>query len=384
METRARYILIGLFTLAVIGAGFGFVYWLHHSGGLGERATYLVRFESAVSGLRVGSSVLFNGMRVGEVTALRLDTANPRHVTATIVVERGTPVRADTHVGMETQGLMGSPSILLRGGNPAAPAVSAIQGQPPVLVADPAALQDTMQAARQVLRHIDQVVVDNAEPLRSTIANINTFSGALARNSDRLDGIVEGLERLTGAGPSKTPPRSYELVAAVKFPGLDKVPSGQLGIADPTAPIALDTQKILVTAETGTAAGFPDAQWPDTIPKLVQAKIIQSFENAGYVRVGRLLEGPGADRQLQIDVRSFRIVLAPETVADVELGAKLLDGTGKIVDGRSFHVRVPAKAADAASATASINEAFAKAAAELVIWTTARAETTGDDSEPRR
>ena len=70
MEIRARYVQIGAFTLAVIAAGFAFVYWLNNAGGLRERTVYQIRFESSVSGLLVGSAVLFNGIRVGEVTGL--------------------------------------------------------------------------------------------------------------------------------------------------------------------------------------------------------------------------------------------------------------------------------------------------------------------------
>ena len=70
METRARYALIGAFMLAVIAASFAFVYWLENKGGFGERAYYRLRFENSVSGLQAGSAVLFNGIRVGEVTEL--------------------------------------------------------------------------------------------------------------------------------------------------------------------------------------------------------------------------------------------------------------------------------------------------------------------------
>ncbi len=69
MEIKARYVLIGLFTLASIVAGFAFVYWLQTTGGLGKRTSYEVRFHNTVSGLLTGSAVLFNGIRVGEVTA---------------------------------------------------------------------------------------------------------------------------------------------------------------------------------------------------------------------------------------------------------------------------------------------------------------------------
>ena len=104
METRARYALIGLFMLAVIAASFAFIYWLENKGGFGERDVYRIRFGGSVSGLLVGSSVLFNGIRVGEVTGLNLSADAPEDVTATIAVAKGTPIRSDTVVNIETHG----------------------------------------------------------------------------------------------------------------------------------------------------------------------------------------------------------------------------------------------------------------------------------------
>ena len=80
--------------LAAIVAVFGFVYWLHNTGGLGERTVYRVRFENTVSGLLTGATVLFNGIRVGEVTELRLSPDDPRQVLATIAVAPSAPIRA--------------------------------------------------------------------------------------------------------------------------------------------------------------------------------------------------------------------------------------------------------------------------------------------------
>ena len=116
METRAPFVVVGAFVLAAIAAAFGFVYWLHNSGGLGPRATYHGQFDGAVPGLLVGAAVLFNGIRVGEVTGLGLAPDNPRGVNATISVASVTPVRADTKVGLEFQGLTGVPVIALEGG----------------------------------------------------------------------------------------------------------------------------------------------------------------------------------------------------------------------------------------------------------------------------
>src|SRR5215469_9609153 len=103
MEIRAPFVLVGAFVLAAIVAVFGFVYWLHNTGGLGARATYHVQFDGPVPGLLVGGAVLFNGIHVGEVTGLALASDSPRGVSATLSVAETTPVRPDTKVGLEFQ-----------------------------------------------------------------------------------------------------------------------------------------------------------------------------------------------------------------------------------------------------------------------------------------
>ena len=135
MENRARYGLIGAFVLVCILAGFGFVYWIANTGGIGARSVYTIRFEQPVSGLLPGANVLFNGVRVGAVSAIALDPAEPRRVTATVAIDPGTPVRADTQVDITFQGLTSAPAIALRGGAPDAPKLTARNGAPPLLVA---------------------------------------------------------------------------------------------------------------------------------------------------------------------------------------------------------------------------------------------------------
>ena len=192
METRANYILIGLFTLAAIFGAFAFVYWFSNVG-LAERATYRVVFETPVSGLRTGSSVLFNGIRIGEVRSLRLDPAAPRQVTAVITVDARAAVRADTWVGLDYAGLTGNAAIAMRGGSDRSP-------PPPdgVLRADTAAAADVTQAAREVLRKLDGFISDNDRAVRNSLKNIETFTQTLSDNSQRIDRIIGGAENLVG------------------------------------------------------------------------------------------------------------------------------------------------------------------------------------------
>ena len=278
METRARYALIGAFMLAVIAASFAFVYWLENKGGFGERAYYRLRFDSSVSGLLVGSAVLFNGIRVGEVTGLALDPDHPEQVIATIGVVNATPVRSDTIVGIESQGLTGGAAVTLTGGDASSPPVTAENGELPILSAEPGAGQDWTSLGRTVLRKLDAILSDNADNLHSAIANFNTFTDVLARNSDRIEGLLGGLERMTGGGASKSTVPVYDVSAVKDFPALAAPPSWQLVVPEPSALLALNSDKIRVgPADAPESTDIADAKWTDNAPILLQEKIIQSF-----------------------------------------------------------------------------------------------------------
>lgn len=368
MEIRARYAQMGAFTLAVIATGFAFVYWLNNASGLSQRTVYQVVFDTPVSGLLRGSAVLFNGIRVGEVTALALDPANPKRVRATIAIERDTPVRADTMVGMDFQGLTGSPVIALNGGVSAEPP-AAVKGQPAVLVADPASAQSMSQAARDVLRRFDTILADNTAPMKTTIANLEKFSGALARNSDKLDGIVAGVERLTGGGAAKAKIAIFDLTVPQATALARKAENVQLIVPDPSALSALDNERIQSTGPDGVMSALPDAQWSDALSKMVQMKLIRSLEDSRvFAGVSRPLEGFGSDFQLLLDIRKFQVVQGADRAAEIEFAGKLSDGKGRIVATKVFTARTVVAGADTPAAVAAFNDAFAKAGADLVSW----------------
>ncbi|MGO4527188.1 MlaD family protein [Microvirga sp. 2MCAF35] len=195
METRANYALIGLFTLAVIAAAFGFVYWF--SGGERGQARQNIRivFSGSVSGLSQGSSVSFNGLRVGEVTSLDLLPEDPRRVVAIATVNSNTPIRSDTRARLEYQGLTGVANVGLSGGEAGAPPLVAGPGQPmPTIFADRSDFQDLIETARNIARRADdvlervgRVIADNEGSINRTVQNVERFSQALGENAEGID-----------------------------------------------------------------------------------------------------------------------------------------------------------------------------------------------------
>ena len=363
METRAPFVTIGAFVLAAIVAVFGFVYWLNNTGGLGPRTTYHVQFEGSVPGLLVGAAVLFNGIRVGEVTELGLAVDNARRVNATISVVATTPIRTDTKVGLEFQGLTGVPVIALEGG-----LLPAGSGQVATLIAEPGAGLSMTQAARDALRRVDTILAENSEPLKDTIANLRTFSDGLARNTGKLDGIVAGLEKLTGGGAA-APKITYDLRAAPGSGSPGKTLKGQLAIPEPTAVAMLETQRMLFSP-VRDYPNFEGFLWADSIPKLLQARLIDSFENYDMAHAPlRAADTGQADYQLLVDVRRFRIASEAEPAAEIGLSARLLDKNGKIIAARLFDASQKLDRLEPQAAVDAFNKAFGQIAMDMIGWT---------------
>jgi phospholipid/cholesterol/gamma-HCH transport system substrate-binding protein len=198
METKANYVATGVFTLAVIVGIFGFIFWFQNSNRSGQQSAYRIVFETSVSGLHTGASVLFDGIKVGEVAKLALDPNDPRKVVAMIEIDRAVPVRSDTKIALDFQGLTGLAEISLTGGAADAEPLVAQGGEPLTLVAGPNATADVTQQARDVLSRINKLVEANELTLRSSFQNIETVTATLAQNSERLDKVMLGLQNLMG------------------------------------------------------------------------------------------------------------------------------------------------------------------------------------------
>ena len=109
METKANYLMIGGFVLGVLALAFVFVFWMTNLAGGGKR--YFIVFDGSVAGLTTGSSVGFNGIKVGEVQSMQLDPADGRKVQVLISVHGDTPVRENSHASMQSLASPAAPAF---------------------------------------------------------------------------------------------------------------------------------------------------------------------------------------------------------------------------------------------------------------------------------
>ncbi|RNJ48763.1 MlaD family protein [Methylocystis hirsuta] len=197
METRANYALIGAFTLAVAFAAFLFVYWFSGPSQLGRQETFQIVF-TAVSGLTRGSSVLFNGVKVGEVTHLGISEQDPSKVDVLVRIDSRTPVKTDTRARLETRGFTGVSDVLLVGGTPGAPALTAQVGQKyPQIQAERSEIQNLLvnvqslsTKAAELLTKLDKLIDDNGPAITATLKNAETVSKTLADNSASITTFI--------------------------------------------------------------------------------------------------------------------------------------------------------------------------------------------------
>jgi len=184
MKTRASNLTIGSTTLAVIAAAFVGFLGFQKIHGIQQRGPLRIVFEGSASGLRKGGSVNFDGVQVGEILSLTLD--NPRKVVALVRLDNNAPIRKDTVVGLEFQGLTGVAAISLTGGAATAAPVPLDEDGVPVLTAD---LSET-ESIRDTLHNVDRVLVGNQAMLQNALLNFETYTASLASKGDAIDSII--------------------------------------------------------------------------------------------------------------------------------------------------------------------------------------------------
>lgn len=192
--------------------------------------------------------------------------------------------------------------------------------------------------------------------------------GACARRGLRfVVGIAFAL-MLAACGSTPTP--TFNLSAPSGFSAGGRG-SGQLVVSTPSALAVLNTEKIMVEPGGGQVAYLGDAQWADHLPALLQARIIQAFENGSNLRrVARPGDGVAADYQLLTDIRTFSMRHTAEGPAGVvEISAKVVNNrSGAILAAKVFHASVPAANSSGPAVTQALDQASDEVLKAMVRW----------------
>ena len=192
METKANYLMIGGFVLGVFALAFVFVFWMTNLAGGGKR--YFIVFDGSVAGLTTGSSIGFNGIRVGEVQSLQLDPTDARKVQVLVSLHADTPVRENSRASMQSLGLTGGTGIQISAGTPNSPFLVATAENPiPVIQSDRGGGQGLFDAAPAVmnnanvlLQRLNDLVAENRNSIHKTLTNVESVTTMLDQRKDEI------------------------------------------------------------------------------------------------------------------------------------------------------------------------------------------------------
>jgi phospholipid/cholesterol/gamma-HCH transport system substrate-binding protein len=226
METKANYLMIGGFVLGVLALAFIFVFWMSNFAGGGQR--YYIVFESSVAGLTTGSSVGFNGIRVGEVQSFQLDPEDARKVQVLISVRDDTPVRENSHASIQSMGLTGGSGVQITPGSPDSPFLAATTENPiPVIAADLGSGQGVFEAGSAALNNanvfiskLNALLDQNEKSINTTMANVEQFTTMLAEKKEDIGQAITDVKE--GANSFKTLSSKLEVSLGDNMDGLTR------------------------------------------------------------------------------------------------------------------------------------------------------------------
>jgi phospholipid/cholesterol/gamma-HCH transport system substrate-binding protein len=213
MEGRANYAVIGASIVVAALLAAIFTIWL---GGFNPNRQYEhfeIGFLGPVRGLQQASEVRFNGIKVGEVTSLRIDPEAPtKRVIAGVKVDGALPISVSTIARLELNPLTNVALIQLSGGDPNAPRLKGVNGRPPRLEGQSPQFDNLVLSGEDLLRNSNEVILsvrrlltpENVRRLSRTLANLERASTRLAAADGLLDNANLAAKNLSSAGASVT------------------------------------------------------------------------------------------------------------------------------------------------------------------------------------
>ncbi len=170
----------------------------------------------------------------------------------------------------------------------------------------------------------------------------------------------------------EAPRETFEISAPQSFSGLRATTNSQILVKLPTSLDAINSERIIVRPSPRVITYLEGAQWSDTVPKMVQAKLVEAFENSASTgATAKPGDGLVIDFQLVSDIRRFEVL---NRQATIEISIKLLsDSSGKVVETRIFEVSATSASGTAENYVNAFDDAFDRLARDIIKWVLSRA-----------
>lgn len=206
MITRAEKVRLGVFLIVSIVVVVATFITLTGIKLMESHDYYKVPFDESVSGLEMGAQVKYNGVRVGQVSDIRIDPKNVKHVVVTLEIRKGTPVKKDTSAVLVGMGITGLKFVELTGGTGSAELLKpgeTIKAGRSFLGTLEGKAEDIAVKTELALNKINAVLNDKTlTNFEDLIENIKELSGNLNElivdNKEKINIIIGDMSETTG------------------------------------------------------------------------------------------------------------------------------------------------------------------------------------------
>jgi phospholipid/cholesterol/gamma-HCH transport system substrate-binding protein len=201
METRAHFVAVGAFVLAVILLAFVTVLWLGRSEFSEQAKRYYIFFRGSVAGLNKGSQVQYNGIPVGRVVDIRVDPDDVEKIQVTVEIDTSiVNIKTDARAFLEANLLNGVATIQIRGGTQEA---QELEPEPkhryPVIAAGQSELEQLRANLPELLGDLKETAQDlnallseqNRKAVSDSLQNVRTITENFLAPSKEVSEVVE-------------------------------------------------------------------------------------------------------------------------------------------------------------------------------------------------
>ncbi len=195
METKANFIAVGSFVLALSLGIIFFIIWIGKSEISSRPDIYAIYFKGSISGLKTGAQVLYNGVPVGSVSEISIDKKNIEKVLVLVGIKKGTPVKENAMADLEMQGLTGLSLIQIRGGTQGSSFLQKKPGQTyPVIMSKPSKLETIFNEIPELLHRLNDLISDeNQKNVQIILENIAKITTEIANQSEVVEEMLKNI-----------------------------------------------------------------------------------------------------------------------------------------------------------------------------------------------
>ncbi len=209
METKANYVAVGVFVMALVLGLVVALLWLTGAEYAQEYSYYQTYFSGSVSGLGKGTTVRYNGIEVGRVAQLNFDPNDPRKVQVVMQIDPKLQIHSDSVASIASLGLTGGSYVEIDGGTKTAPILESPRfwaREYPTIRSKPSTLQQLEQSApvliaklQRIADRLNDVLNDkNRKAIADLLANLRNTTAVFSNRSGDIDGMLRNLNTASG------------------------------------------------------------------------------------------------------------------------------------------------------------------------------------------